>query len=87
MSLQPAVLNNIKTYTLNIKTTKSSPQNHLKTAHLHLSRQRMDSPAVCASCAMPTADESNHSAAGRLYPHHTDGYTSLSKAVGHIVLF
>jgi len=28
----------------------------------HSSRQWMDSPAACASCAMPTADESNHSA-------------------------
>ena len=35
-------------------------------------RQIMDSPAVCASCAMPTADESNHSAAGTLHPHNTD---------------
>jgi len=38
----------------------------------HHSRQRMDSPAACAKCAMPTADESNHAAAGTLHPHHTD---------------
>jgi len=34
---------------------------------------------------MPTADESNHSAAGTLYQHHTDRHTSLSKAVGRTV--
>jgi len=34
--------------------------------------QRMDSPASCASCTMPTTDKSNHSAAGTLHPHHTD---------------
>ena len=33
--------------------------------------QRMDSPAFCGtSCAMPTADESNHSAAGTTHPHN-----------------
>jgi len=37
---------------------------------LPLLTQRMDSSAVCAtSCAMPTADEDNHSAAGMLHPH------------------
>jgi len=61
------------------------PQSHLGRAHLHPSWQRMDSPAACASFAVPTADESNHSVAGTLYPHHTDGHTSLSKAVGRIV--
>jgi len=30
----------------------------------HPSRQKMDSPAAYASCAMPTADKFNHSAAG-----------------------
>ena len=35
----------------------------------HPLRQRMDSPASCAtSCAMPTTDESNHSAAGTTHP-------------------
>jgi len=37
----------------------------------HPSRQRMDSPAACASCAMPTADESNHSAADMLHLHRS----------------
>jgi len=45
----------------------------------HPSRQKMDSPAVCASCAMPTADESSHSAAGMLHPHHTDGHTTMAR--------
>jgi len=31
----------------------------------------MDSPAACASCAMPTADMSNYSAMGTLHPHHS----------------
>jgi len=35
--------------------------------------------------ATSTADKSNHSAAGRLYPHCTDGHTSFSKAIGCIV--
>jgi len=47
----------------------------------HLSWQRMDSPAACASCAMPTTDESNYSAASTLYPHYIDRHTSLSKAL------
>jgi len=34
--------------------------------------QRMDSSAPCAtSCAIPTVDESNHSAAGSLHPHYS----------------
>ena len=34
--------------------------------------QRMDSPISCATnCVMPTADESNHSAAGTLHPHQS----------------
>jgi len=37
----------------------------------HPSRQRMDSLTACASCTMPTADESNHSAAGTLHPNRT----------------
>jgi len=42
----------------------------------HSSRQRMNSAAVCATiCAMSTADESNHSAAGTLHPHRTDRRT------------
>jgi len=36
------------------------------------SRQRMHSSASCAiSCAMLTADESSHSAAGRVHPHRS----------------
>ena len=32
--------------------------------------QRMDSPTACVTnCTMPTADKSNHSAAGMLHPH------------------
>jgi len=34
----------------------------------------MDSPA-----AMPTADESNHSAATTLHPHHTDGHMTMAQ--------
>jgi len=38
----------------------------------HPLTQRMDSSAACASsCAMPTVDETNHSAAGMLHPHCT----------------
>jgi len=33
--------------------------------------QRMDSPAAYYSCAVLTAEESNHSAAGTLYPHRS----------------
>jgi len=42
----------------------------------HPSWQRVDSPTACASCAMPTADEFNHSATGTSTPHrwtHDDG--------------
>jgi len=47
-----------------------------KETRRHFSRQRMDSPAACATIrAMPTADKSNHSAAGTLHPHCTDGHT------------
>ena len=53
-------------------TTTSPPQCHMGTARRHPSRQRMHSPASCAiSCAMPTADESSHSAAGTLHPHRS----------------
>ena len=41
---------------------KSFPKSFGKSASPP-SRQRMDSPAACASFAMPTVDESNHSAA------------------------
>jgi len=34
----------------------------------HPSRQKMNLPAARASCAMPTADESNHSAVGMTHP-------------------
>jgi len=49
----------------------TSPLSHLERAMSPPLRQRMDSPTACASCAMPTADEFNHT----LYPHHTDGHT------------
>jgi len=39
-------------------------------AHRYPSLQKMDLPTFCAtSCAIPTADESNHSATGTVYPH------------------
>jgi len=45
----------------------------------HSLRQRMDSPAACATiCAMPTADESNHSAANTLHQHRTVGDTTTA---------
>jgi len=66
-------------------TLASPPQTNLGSAHRLLSWQKMHSSTACASCAMSTAEESNHSTAGMLYPHHTNGHTSLSKAVGRIV--
>jgi len=42
--------------------------------HCHLSQQKMDSPTACAICAMPTADESNYSAASTLHPHDSGIY-------------
>ena len=45
---------------------QSPPQSHLGRGHRYPSRQRLDSPA---SCAIPTADESNHSATGTLHIH------------------
>jgi len=46
----------------------------------HPSRQRMDSHAARSICAMPTADESSHSAAGRptTYRTHRSATFSLS---------
>jgi len=39
----------------------SPPQRHLGRACRYPIRQRMESPTMCAtSCAIPTADESNH---------------------------
>jgi len=35
----------------------------------------MDSCAACSSCAMPTADESNHSAAGMPHPYCSTTYS------------
>ena len=59
-----------------IITITSPSQSHLEEPHHPPpSWQRTDSPAVCASCAMTTADESNHSAASILYPHHTHEHT------------
>jgi len=52
--------------------------------HRNPSRQRMESSATCATiCAVPTADESNHSATSMLHPHHADihsttAYTALA---------
>jgi len=37
----------------------------------HSSWQEMESPAACASCAVPTADEFSHSAAGTLHPQRS----------------
>jgi len=44
--------------------SKKKSQSNLGRAALPPPRQRIDSPA-CASCAIPTADESIHSASGR----------------------
>jgi len=41
----------------------------------HTSWQRMYSPAACASCAMPTADESSHSAEGMTHLHRSASAT------------
>jgi len=50
----------------------SPPQSHLGRERRYPSRQRMDSPTSCAiSCAIPIADESNHSATGTLHPHRS----------------
>jgi len=59
------------------KSNKSSPL-IWEEPRRHPARQKMDSPAACASCAMPIAVESNHSAAGTLHPHHTDGQTTTT---------
>jgi len=40
----------------------------------------MDSPAACASCAMPTSDESSQSTAGTTHSHRST--SSLLAAVG-----
>jgi len=43
----------------------------------HPSWQSMHLPAACATiCTMPTADESNQSAASMLHPHRTGGPTT-----------
>ena len=52
---------------------KSFGKNHVATPH----GKKMDSPTVRASCALPTADESNHLVAGMLHPHHRDGQRRL----------
>ena len=44
---------------LNTNSKTSLPKEIWEQPHCHPARQKMDSPAVCASCAMPTADESN----------------------------
>jgi len=58
-----------------VTTTTSPPQSHLGKAHRHPSQQRMHLSAVCASCAMTTADQSNYSAAGTLHPYHCSPVT------------
>jgi len=48
------------------------PRSHLGRVRRYPSRQRMDSPASCATDgAVPTANESNHSAAATLHPHRS----------------
>ena len=56
----------------------SPPKVIWKEPRCHPSWQRMDSSAACASCALPTADEFNHSAASRLHPDYTDGHTTTA---------
>jgi len=47
--------------------------------HPSHSQQTMDSLAACsATCAMPTADESNHSVVGTVHLHHTDEHTTTT---------
>jgi len=48
--------------------TTSPPESHLGRVHCSPSWQRMDSPA---SCAIPTAAKSNHSAMVTLHPHRS----------------
>jgi len=53
-----------------LKTT-SPLQSHLgRTMSPPLTAE--NEPTACASCAMPTADESTPEAAGTLHPHHTN---------------
>jgi len=64
-------------------------QEHNKSTQSHLGRAV--SPPLpaenglnrgCATiCAMPTEDESNHSAAGTLHPQCTDGYMRIAYTV------
>ena len=53
------------------KANKSSPKVIWEELRRHPSRQRMDSSAACASCAMATAYEYNHSVVGTLHPHRS----------------
>jgi len=41
-------------------------------------QHRMHSSTACASCTMPTADESSYSANGTLHPHHFSPLTHQS---------
>jgi len=53
------------------RRNKSCQKSFGKSATLP-SRQRMDSPASCATnCAVPSAEESNHSSVGTLHPHRS----------------
>jgi len=59
-----------------------SSQSHLGRARRYPSRQRIDSPASCATnCAVPTADEFSYSATGKLHPH-----CSVTCAIRYIAL-
>ena len=53
---------------------KCSPKSFGKSCVATL-KAKMDSPAACASCAIPSADEPNHSAAGATHPHHSASAT------------
>jgi len=51
---------------------KKSQSNFGKAMSPPLWQRMVDSSAACAtSCAMPTTDKSNHSATGKLHPHHS----------------
>jgi len=59
----------------------------LEEPHRHQLRQRMDSPAACASCALPTWDESNHSPADTLHRHRSATFSLYFRALGPVTLW
>jgi len=59
----------------NCKNTKQVPKVIWEELRRHSSLQKMDSPTVCASCAVPTADKSNHLAEGTTHPHRRSSAT------------